>query len=182
MSDPSRDELLPKLVAFDLDGTLWYPEMYMLWGGGGAPFTQHRSGNLVDRKGQKVYLLGDTRDILSEIHADPCWSSVKLAISSKTDEPSWAEMCLQQIAIKKGVFLKSLFHYEQISQVSKDRHFRELQSQTGFSFKDMIFFDNQQDNCQTVSKLGVHCVYTPDGLTRSLWDDGISSWRDCYHQ
>ena len=24
----------PKLVAFDLDGTVWTPDMYMLWGGG----------------------------------------------------------------------------------------------------------------------------------------------------
>ena len=25
---------LPKLVAFDLDGTIWSPDMYELWGGG----------------------------------------------------------------------------------------------------------------------------------------------------
>ena len=29
---------LPKAVVFDLDGCLWYPDMYMLWGGG-APFS-----------------------------------------------------------------------------------------------------------------------------------------------
>lgn len=28
---------LPKLVAFDLDGTIWTPDMYML--DGGSPFT-----------------------------------------------------------------------------------------------------------------------------------------------
>lgn len=32
---------LPKIVALDLDGTVWSPDMYMLWGGG-APFTQVR--------------------------------------------------------------------------------------------------------------------------------------------
>ena len=28
---------LPKVVVFDLDGCVWDPEMYQLWGGG-APF------------------------------------------------------------------------------------------------------------------------------------------------
>ena len=28
---------LPQVVAFDLDGTVWTPDMYQLWGGG-APF------------------------------------------------------------------------------------------------------------------------------------------------
>ena len=29
---------LPKVVVFDLDGCVWDPEMYELWGSGGAPF------------------------------------------------------------------------------------------------------------------------------------------------
>ena len=28
----------PKVFAFDLDGTVWSPDMYELWGGGGSPF------------------------------------------------------------------------------------------------------------------------------------------------
>ena len=32
-------KLLPKVLAFDLDGCVWDPEMYELWGRGGAPFT-----------------------------------------------------------------------------------------------------------------------------------------------
>lgn len=34
--DYSKYKKLPKLVAFDLDGTIWTPDMYML--SGGAPF------------------------------------------------------------------------------------------------------------------------------------------------
>ena len=33
----------------------------------------------------------------------------------------------------------------------------------------MIFFDNQTNNCQTVSRIGVTVVYTPDGVTRQLF-------------
>ena len=32
-------KLLPKVLAFDLDGCVWDPEMHELWGRGGAPFT-----------------------------------------------------------------------------------------------------------------------------------------------
>ena len=52
-----RASALPKAVVFDLDGCLWYPDMYMLWGGG-APFTEGGSGELTDRAGQRVQMLG----------------------------------------------------------------------------------------------------------------------------
>lgn len=47
----------PKVVVFDLDGCVWYPEMYMLWGGG-APFKAQSNGDLKDTAGQKCYLMG----------------------------------------------------------------------------------------------------------------------------
>ena len=31
-------KMLPKILVFDLDGCVWWPEMYHLWGGGGSPF------------------------------------------------------------------------------------------------------------------------------------------------
>ena len=43
---------LPKVVAFDLDATLWYPEMYQLWGGG-SPFRKNPDGTLTDKAGTK---------------------------------------------------------------------------------------------------------------------------------
>ena len=47
----------PKVVVFDLDGCLWDPEMYELWGGG-APFSDNGDGTLKDRSGVTVRLLG----------------------------------------------------------------------------------------------------------------------------
>ena len=32
-------KILPRVLAFDLDGCVWDPEMYELWGRGGSPFT-----------------------------------------------------------------------------------------------------------------------------------------------
>ena len=47
----------PAAVIFDLDGCLWDPEMYELWGGG-APFSDNGDGTLSDRSGVTVRLLG----------------------------------------------------------------------------------------------------------------------------
>ena len=34
----------------------------------------------------------------------------------------------------------------------------------------MIFFDNQMNNCNTVSSIGVTVVYTPEGVTRKAFE------------
>jgi hypothetical protein len=49
----------PSLVVFDLDACVWLPEMYQLWGGGGAPFSYRDAENCcVDAAGTPVVLLG----------------------------------------------------------------------------------------------------------------------------
>lgn len=79
---------LPAICAFDLDATLWYPEMYML---SGPPFRLgSRRGRpvVVDAAGEQVGLIGDTWRILAELATDPKWQSVQIAYVSRTDEPS----------------------------------------------------------------------------------------------
>ena len=81
------DVTLPKAVVFDLDGCLWYPDMYMLWSGGGPPFTVRDDRDLDSVSGTRVYLLGDVRNILYALKTDPFYSDVAVGIASCTDEP-----------------------------------------------------------------------------------------------
>jgi magnesium-dependent phosphatase 1 len=53
----------PKMVVLDLDGTIWEPEMYQL--SGGSPFRKNKNLNVIDRSGEEVHLLGDTRKVMS---------------------------------------------------------------------------------------------------------------------
>lgn len=53
---------VPKLFVFDLDNCCWYPEMYMLWGGG-APF-KYDGKHVYDCKNQKIRLLGHIEQFL----------------------------------------------------------------------------------------------------------------------
>jgi len=51
MSAATSAAAVPAVIAFDLDATLWYPEMYQLYGG--APFKKHENGkDLKDRHGE----------------------------------------------------------------------------------------------------------------------------------
>lgn len=40
----------------------------------------------------------------------------------------------------------------------------------------MLFFDNEMGNIRSVSKLGVQCVYCPDGMTQAIWDEGLNKF------
>jgi magnesium-dependent phosphatase 1 len=187
MSTPSVER--PRVVVFDLDGTLWSPEMYELWGGGGAPF--RRDGNhhthVLDRSNTKVNLLGESRAILQMLHFDPAWKDTIVAISSTCDEPSWARECLQMFSLddaRKVPFAEVFKGYEHIYSDRKSNHFRKLLREAKAvdptirdDFRDFIFFDNQTNNIHDVSKLGVTCVYCPQGMQRGIWERGLVEWK-----
>jgi magnesium-dependent phosphatase 1 len=79
---------LPKVVVFDLDGCVWWPEMYMLWGGG-PPFSKQPNGDLKDSSGTKTYLMGAVREIMHELKTAPRWAASQVAVASSCDEPAW---------------------------------------------------------------------------------------------
>jgi len=168
---PSR----PKAVVFDLDGCLWYPDMYMLWGGG-APFSLRSDGDLDDCTGRRVYLLGAVRQILHDLHVADEWEGVVTAVASRTDEPTWARECMSKFEVGpagSGVFINDVVQVEEINKGNKRSHFRQLAETTGIALEDMLFFDNERGNCVDVADLGVTVAYVPDGVTAGAWEQSI---------
>ena len=171
----------PKLVAFDLDGTVWSPDMYMLWGGG-APFhIKDAKSTLVDSSGTEVKLLGSIGQILEEIHLQEEWLGTIISWVSCTDEPSWAQECLQKFELPgASKSLKSLVEpkAEQIFKSNKQTHFKRLKSSyPHLEYRDMIFFDNEAGNIRSVSQLGVMSIHCPDGMTREVWEKGLTRFQ-----
>jgi len=80
---------LPKALVFDLDGCVWYPEMYQLWGTGGSPFTPAKGGDLKTRSGELVELMEDTREIMHELGTADKWKDTVVAVASCCDEPRY---------------------------------------------------------------------------------------------
>ena len=167
---------IPKLIAFDLDGTIWSPDMYQLWGGG-SPFTIINDGTekLKDKSNTTVRLLGISGKILQELKTDLKWKDTKVAWVSCTDEPDWAAECLNKFKVQDGRSLDQLVDSIQIFKSNKQQHFQNLKKQyPSISYEEMLFFDNEGGNIRDVSKLNVKCVYCPDGVNEKAWDYGMS--------
>jgi len=84
-------------------------ELLYYSGGKGAPFTYSpdyaTDGTLLTRGGEPVRLLGNVRDVLRTLYCDNTtttttpWSNVQVGISSRTDQPEWANELLEKFTI-----------------------------------------------------------------------------------
>jgi len=168
---------LPKALVFDLDGCVWDPELYELHGG--SPFSTKSDGNLTDSSGTHLYLMGDVRKIMNELKNDSKWSNTVVAIASKCTELQWAHECLEKFQLEDSSNnLKSVFHPDlmEIYWDNKQRHLKVIAEKSGIQLEDMIFFDNQMDNCRDVSQIGVTVSYVPNGVTRRAFDKVIEAF------
>lgn len=98
---------------------------------------------------------------------------IQAAVASKTDEPEWAKICMEYMAIDDGSSLASCFGSRvEISYGSKVGHITRLHKQTGVPFHQIAFFDNEYGNIRAVATAlpQVKCYYTRDGMTREAWE------------
>ena len=65
---------------------------------------------------------------------------------------------------------------QEIYPGNKTTHFRRIRDASGIAYQDMLFFDNEMRNCRDVGRLGVTCVYTPDGMTDRTWQQGLTEF------
>lgn len=167
----------PKVVVLDLDGTIWTPEMYELWGGGGAPFSIESNDELRDKAGTRVRLY----DGVALAVRDSIRASAILGVASTTDEPKWAIECMSKFVIEMDetrYTLHELFrHNSEIYKGLKRNHLKAIKERTGVEFEDILFVDNEYGNIRTVEALGVCCYYASDGLTARAWREALHKFR-----
>lgn len=181
-------DTMPKAIIFDLDGCLWSPEMYEIiffQGGRGSPFVRDPDNplNLLTCGNEPVQLLADVRSVFKEIYTNPVFECVKFGISSRTDEPNWAKELLEKFIIpiddqgtdgEEYVNLGSIFNGPiEICKDSKIDHFRRIAKDLEIDFSEILFFDNEYRNCESVASLGVSVVHCPEGVTKELWNLGV---------
>jgi hypothetical protein len=66
-------------------------------------------------------------------------------------------------------------HESHIYKANKIEHFRRIKATfPQVEFSEMLFFDNEKHNLDSVSKLGVKCVHCPEGMSASAWEQGLS--------
>ncbi|MCG8603168.1 MAG: magnesium-dependent phosphatase-1 [Verrucomicrobiales bacterium] len=155
----------PGLIVFDLDFTLW--DCGGLWVDCTSyPFRKNGDGTIVDSDGRVLRLYEDALDIIGEIEA----SGIPVGLASRTERPDWAVDLLELMGIRERC------DYEEIYPGSKVTHFRRLAEDSGLTFEEMLFFDDERRNIVEVGALGVTCVEVKNGINRAVFEDGLAQF------
>jgi magnesium-dependent phosphatase 1 len=157
---------LPKLIVFDLDNTLWSPELYQL--------RNHQRTNTVPVAGKDVKLLEGAQAALA---LKPDLPDTQFAVASRTKSVEWAHALLKQFDIDH------LFDYIEIFPGHKRTHLENIQRNSGIQFCEMLFFDDARHgkygNCEPVSQMGVLAVHCPSGLhTPDVFHTGLERYKE----
>mmetsp|Transcript_20145 Transcript_20145/g.77121 ORF Transcript_20145/g.77121 Transcript_20145/m.77121 type:complete len:183 (+) Transcript_20145:63-611(+) len=172
----NEGQILPKLVVFDLDYTVWEPEMYL---SGGAPFRKcEKTGKVYDASGTRMRIFEGARVALQELAQDERFRDVKVGYASRTHYPEWAGECLELLEVADAGTLKEVGDLEEIYPGDKQTHFACFRKASGIAYEDMLFFDNERRNCTSVARLGVTCLCTPSGMTTAAWRQGLRDFHE----
>ena len=165
---------LPKLLVFDLDHTLWTPELYTLRRLPGYQ-TAAPPGPVADAD---VSLFPGAAAVLEAVATEPRWQNTKCACASRTNKGPWARSLLAQFEAG-GKSLDELMAYQEIYTGGKAKHFEALRDKSGVAYEDMLFFDDARDgkygNCARVAELGCVAVHTPRGLDPERFAAGLAA-------
>ncbi|KAJ7641737.1 magnesium-dependent phosphatase-1 [Roridomyces roridus] len=164
--------MYPKLIAFDLDYTLWN-----LWIDTHVTGPLRRSGDIVvDRYNAPIEFYTDVPAILRRLRDQ----GVVIAACSRTSAPDLARQALTLILVpgKDNEPLQpaiELFDDLQIYPGSKLKHFRAVHAKTGIPYEEMLFFDDEPRN-REVERLGVTFHLTPTGVDNEILEAGVRAW------
>ncbi len=157
----------PQLIVFDLDFTLW--DCGGTWCDCLSPPFKGSGDHVYDSRDYHIRIYPDIPELINVLESN----GVVLAIASRTHEPSWARELLALLGLTKT------FTYQAIYPSDKQRHFHELQEESGVAFEEMIFFDDEDRNIVSVSKLGVHAHLVHRGVSKGHLDEALQRWRGC---
>ncbi|XP_062082623.1 uncharacterized protein LOC133788952 [Humulus lupulus] len=142
--------VLPRLVVFDLDYTLW-------------PFyCECRS------KREMPYLYKDASGILQAFKE----KGVDLAIASRSPTADTAKTFLDKLNITTMFVAKEIFS----SWTHKTDHFQKIHSRTGVPYSSMLFFDDEDRNIKEVSKMGVTSILVGNGVNLGALRHGLTEF------
>lgn len=143
-------QVLPRLVVFDLDYTLW-------------PFyCDCRS------KREMPSLFPQAKGILYALKE----KGIDMAIASRSSTSDIAKTFIDKLSLKPMFVAQEIF----ASWTHKTDHFQMIHTQTGIPFNSMLFFDDEDRNIQSVSKMGVTSILVGDGVNLGALRQGLTEF------
>ena len=132
----SFESRLPKLVVFDLDDTVWTPEMWEMTGG--FRYQPLGSTRVVDKAGTQLRLHPGAELAIREIKSSQKWidAGTEIAYASRTDCPEWANDALKFMVVSKGTTLADAASHAEIYPVrSKTEQFERLRRKAAVEYE-----------------------------------------------
>ncbi|KAM0061067.1 putative protein-tyrosine-phosphatase [Helianthus debilis subsp. tardiflorus] len=143
-------QVLPRLVVFDLDYTLW-------------PFyCECRS------KRETPSMYPHAKGILYALKE----KGVDMAIASRSPTRDIAEAFIDKLGIKPLFVAQEIFS----SWSHKTEHFKKIQQKTRVPYESMLFFDDEDRNIESVSKMGVTSILVNNGVTLGAFRQGLTQF------
>ncbi|KAF8632133.1 hypothetical protein AX15_002027 [Amanita polypyramis BW_CC] len=166
----------PKLIAFDLDFTLWdlWADTHIT----GPLRREERSNQVVDKYNKPIAFYKDVPEVLHRTRK----TGAAIAAVSRTTAPKIASQMLSLLLVpsqsgdepSKPVI--EFFDQLEIFPGSKLVHFKHIHDKTGLPYSEMLFFDDEQRN-KEVEKLGVTFCLVSEGIDITTFEKGIEEWR-----
>ncbi|XP_012287392.1 magnesium-dependent phosphatase 1 [Orussus abietinus] len=154
---------VPKLIVFDLDYTLWpfWVDTHVT-----PPFQKGKGNEVVDAHGQKIRYYKEVPDVLEDLTKQ----KFELGVASRTSEIQGANQLLQLFGWDK------YFKYKEIYPGSKVTHFERFHKNSGYSYREMLFFDDEHRNIQDLTKVGVMSILVQNGVNHSVVKNGLEKF------
>lgn len=92
LEPPPAGAPLPKLVVFDLDDTVWFPELYMM---NGAPWSVDELGRVTDVSGEELRIYPAAREAIAMLSTHEAFAETKVAVASRTNRAQWAYAAME---------------------------------------------------------------------------------------
>ncbi|GLT26104.1 hypothetical protein SLA2020_011910 [Shorea laevis] len=145
-------QVLPRLVVFDLDYTLW-------------PFyCECRS------KREMPSMYPHAKGILHALKD----KGIDLAVASRSPTSDIANTFIDKLSIKSMFVAKEIF----ASWTHKTDHFQRIHSRTVVPYNSMLFFDDENRNIQAVSKMGVTSILVGNGVNLGALRQGLTEFAE----
>ncbi|KAI5701628.1 hypothetical protein M8J76_012686 [Diaphorina citri] len=153
----------PKLAVFDLDYTVWPFHVYDLV----APF-KRIGQKVLDSNGMVIKYYQDVPRILEYLREH----NILVAAVSTTVRILHVQNILEMIGVAR------YFDHKEIYPRQKTKHLKNLKEATGIDYKDMIYFDDEQEHVNDISKLGVTATRVENrmGITHETFEKGLKKW------
>ena len=136
---------IPRLIVFDLDHTLWpfgVDNYYF------KPPYHKTNEKVFDSEKKLMQSFPEVTKILKQLDGN----GSQLAVASRTTYPMGAHSLIDLFGWKPYI------KYREIYPGSKLQHFSNLKLKSGFSYKQMLFFDDENRNIVDIKPLGVMAI------------------------